>query len=277
MQNVRRHGSSRPQHAVRDRSPARDRGTRSRSPVPCRSRVRLTPGPHGKSDEEDDWADWMQQGRRRKDPLRQGQDDQRRPQSPSAGGGRNSTTSNSRPDNQPHAVPLIPLRVCVRLLHLSAATCLSFVLAMRLKKSPSGSMTCSTTRCPAFAALVYSEPSNLETETVYRRLMPHRASIIQDDHRVSLGPWATKVLEEIACEFDVPVDSLPEQLCIQLGVFEKCWSYIRKTSRAYHRFEPAKKDTQGNHYGIPPHRAADFPTTSALSRFCHAIGPTIRT
>ena len=45
---------------------------RSRSPVPRRSRVRLTPGPHGHSEDEDDWGELTQTGLRTHDePVRQ--------------------------------------------------------------------------------------------------------------------------------------------------------------------------------------------------------------
>ena len=89
--------------------------------------------------------------------------------------------------------------VCVRLLHLSAAMCLSFVLAMRLKKSPSGSMTRSTTLFPVLLLwFTRPEPSKWKQswEAVYRSLMPHRASTIQDDFR--------------ACSiWEFPADRLP--------------------------------------------------------------------
>ena len=49
---------------------------RSRSPVSRRSRVRLTPGPRGISEDEEDWGEWTRAGRRT-------HDDQRRPRSPS--------------------------------------------------------------------------------------------------------------------------------------------------------------------------------------------------
>ena len=44
----------------------RDQATaqRSRSPL---SRVRLTPGPHGQSEDEDDWGEWTRTGLRTQD------------------------------------------------------------------------------------------------------------------------------------------------------------------------------------------------------------------
>ena len=50
-------------------------GRRSRSPRSRHSRIRLTPGPQGKSDDEEDWGEWKSDGRR-------AHDDQRRPRSP---------------------------------------------------------------------------------------------------------------------------------------------------------------------------------------------------
>ena len=64
------------------------------------------------------------------------------------------------------------------------------------------------------------------------------------------GAWAAEVINEIAREFNIPADKLPEQLVVQLGVCEKCWPYIQKTRRTYCRFQPTKKDSRNNHYGI---------------------------
>ena len=50
-------------------------GRRSRSPRSRRSRVRLTPGPQGMSEDEEDWGEWKGDGHR-------AHDDQRRPRSP---------------------------------------------------------------------------------------------------------------------------------------------------------------------------------------------------
>ena len=61
LRNVQAHSSSRSIRAT---------------PFPRRSRVRLTPGPHGHSEDEDDWGEWTQTGLR-------AQDDWRRPGSPS--------------------------------------------------------------------------------------------------------------------------------------------------------------------------------------------------
>ena len=81
LRNVQAHSSSRDVQAlssstnvraVRDHAITR----RSRCPVSRRSRVRLTPGPHGISEDEEDWGEWTRDGRR-------AHDDQKRPRSPS--------------------------------------------------------------------------------------------------------------------------------------------------------------------------------------------------
>ena len=81
LRNVQAHSSSRDVRALSSSRNVRamhDHVTtrRSRSPVSRRSRVRLTPGPHGISEDEEDWGDWTRAGRRT-------HDDQRRPRSPS--------------------------------------------------------------------------------------------------------------------------------------------------------------------------------------------------
>ena len=81
LRNVQAHSSSRDVWALSSSRNVRamhDHVTtrRSRSPVSRRSRVRLTPGPHGMSEDEEDWGDWTRTGRRT-------HDDQRRPRSPS--------------------------------------------------------------------------------------------------------------------------------------------------------------------------------------------------
>ena len=54
--DVQTRSSSRSTRAMQDQTAE----VRSRSPVPRRSRVRLTPGPHGHSEDEDDWGEWTQ-------------------------------------------------------------------------------------------------------------------------------------------------------------------------------------------------------------------------
>ena len=116
--------------------------------------------------------------------------------------------------------------------------------------------------------------------------MPHRENIIRDEHRVrsvselaaerlprgNPGAWTTEVIREISREFDMAVDNLPEQLIVQLGVLEKCWPYIQKTSRTYYRFQPGKKDSRNNRYGIifsfePRRKLPDNLRTQSISPF----------
>ena len=148
---------------------------------PRRSRVQLTPRPRGKSDEEDDWGDWTNQARR-KDPPRRGHDDQRRPRSPPAVPGRNSTSPSSRADHQLHAARLIPLRVCKPSTSLGSHV---FVLRSdyEVEEVAIRMSDVQYYKLPSIAALVYPEPSRWKQswEAVYRSLMPHRASIIQDE------------------------------------------------------------------------------------------------
>ena len=56
---VQSHSSARNVRAMRDHPTVR----RSRSPMPSQSRVRLTPGPHGVPEDEEDWGDWTRAGR----------------------------------------------------------------------------------------------------------------------------------------------------------------------------------------------------------------------
>ena len=64
LRNVQAHSSSRSIRAMQDQATVR------------RSRIKLTPGPHGQSEDEDDWGEWTQTGLRT-------HDDGRRPRSPS--------------------------------------------------------------------------------------------------------------------------------------------------------------------------------------------------
>ena len=78
---IRTHGLAH-QQSVQSHGPSRDASalgsgrSRSRSPRAHHSRIQLTPGPQGKSDEEEDWGEWKSDGRR-------AHGDQRRPRSPS--------------------------------------------------------------------------------------------------------------------------------------------------------------------------------------------------
>ena len=79
--NVQAHSSSRDVQALSSSTNVRAVrnhaiGRHSRSPVSRRSRVKLTPGPQGMSEDEEDWGEWKGDGRR-------AHDDERRPRSPS--------------------------------------------------------------------------------------------------------------------------------------------------------------------------------------------------
>ena len=68
--NVQAHSSSRDVQALSSSTNVRAVRNhaitrRSRSPVARRSRVKLTPGPHGISEDEEDWGEWTRDGRRR--------------------------------------------------------------------------------------------------------------------------------------------------------------------------------------------------------------------
>ena len=94
--------------------------------------------------------------------------------------------------------------------------------------------------------------------------MPHRRIIIEDEQRVKSvselpfsplphgipGPWTVRVVKEIASQFQIPPDSLPSQLIVQLGICEEGWPYIRRTTRTYHQFSADKKNAQKNRFGI---------------------------
>ena len=143
---------------------------------------------------------------------------------------------------------------------------------------------------PCIATLVFPEPEQWKKswETVYRSLMPHRRSIIEDEQRVKSvselppsplphgvpGPWTTQVANEIAWEFWVSPESFPSQLL--LGICEKCWPYIMKTRRAYHHFLPAKKDTRRGS-PFPSHHVAGCLTSIAPSPCRRFSGLTIPT
>ena len=78
--NVQAHSSSRDVPALSSSTNVRAVrnhaiGRRSRSPRSRRSRVKLTPGPQGMFEDEEDWGEWKGDGHR-------AHDDQRRPRSP---------------------------------------------------------------------------------------------------------------------------------------------------------------------------------------------------
>ena len=221
------HSSSRSLRAMRDQATAQ----RSRSPV---SRVRLTPGPHGQSEDEDDWGEWT------------------RPRSPSGPPARHMASDK---------VDLLHLPMRNPVPSLGSHRLLLEEIAIMIDDVPYYTLPC-------IAEPVFPEPAKWKKswETSYRSLMPHRDSIrlIQDQQRVrsvselpdmrpphgNPGSWTAQVIHEISREFKVSVDTLPEQLIGQLGVCEKCWPYIQKTRRSHCRFEPTKKDAWKNRFGI---------------------------
>ena len=119
---------------------------------------------------------------------------------------------------------------------------------------------------PSIAALVFPEPEQWKKswETVYRSLMPHLRSIIEDEQQIKSiselpfsqlphgvpGPWTEQVVREISNHFQISPKSLPQQLIVQLGICEEGWPYIRRTTRTYHHFSPDKKNAQKNVFGI---------------------------
>ena len=231
---------------------------RSRSPVPRRSRVRLTPGPHGHFEDDGDWGEWTHSGLR-------SHDDRRRPRSPSVPPGRHVASSTSRTDPPTRTVDLIQLHVRTSTPSLGSH---HFVLRSGSRVEEIAILINDVLyyTLPCIAELVFPDPakSKKSWETVYRSLMPHRHNIIQDEDREGSvselpamrlphgnpGDWTAEVINEITREFNIPADKLPEQLVVQLGVFKKCWPYIQKTRRTYCRFQPTKKDSRNNHYGI---------------------------
>ena len=205
---------------MRDRSVDHAAALRSGSPPPRRSQVKLTPGPHGKSDEDDDWGEWTHHGHRRRDRLSHA--DRRRSQSPSAPPGRNTAASNSRIDNQPPTVGLIQLRVCTPSASLGShifllrSGCEVEEIAIRINDVLYYTL-------PSIAALVYPDP------TKWKQSWESASEFAADRlPRHNPGPWTAEVLRDISREFGISPAALPEQLSAQLGVLEKCWPYIRK-------------------------------------------------
>ena len=118
---------------------------------------------------------------------------------------------------------------------------------------------------PSIAALEFPEPEQWKKswETIYRSLMPHRRSIIEDEQRVKPisefpfsppphgvpGPWTDQVVREISNYFQISPKSLPQQLIVQLGICEDRWPYIRRTTRTYHHLSPDKKNARRTSLG----------------------------
>ena len=133
-------------------------------------RVKLTPGPQGMSEDEEDWGEWKGDGRR-------AHDDQRRPRSPSL-----PPAHLSVPMNQIELLHL-PVRQQVPALGSHRFTlrtgCWSEEIAILIDDVLYYTLPC-------IATLVFPEPDTWKKswETVYRSLMPHRHNIIEDEQRV---------------------------------------------------------------------------------------------
>ena len=130
------------------------------------SRIKLTPGPQGKSDEEEDWGEWKSDGRR-------AHGDQRRP-----------ARLRCLPLKSVH--PRTALCCCLSqfdsmypILAVIASSCRVEEIAIVVNDVLYYTL-------PSIAALVFPEPEQWKKsrETVYRSLMPHRRSIIEDEQRV---------------------------------------------------------------------------------------------
>ena len=160
--NVQAHSSSRDVQALSSSTNVRAVrnhaiGRRSRSPVSRRSRVKLTPGPQGMSEDEEDWGKWKGDGRR-------AHDDERRPRSPSL------PPAHLRvPVNQIELLHL-PVRQQVPALGSHRFTlrtgCRIEEIAIRIDDVLYYTLPC-------IATLVFPEPDKWKKswETVYRSLM----------------------------------------------------------------------------------------------------------
>ena len=239
--NVQAHSSSRDAPALGSEANIRavrnhTVGRRSRSPRSRHSRIRLTPGPQGKSDDEEDWGDWKSDGRR-------AHDDQRRPRSPTM-----PPTQVRAPENH---IELLPLPVRQHVPDLGSHR-FKLRTGCRIEEIAILVNGVLYYTLPSIAALVFPEPEQWKKswETVYRSLMPHRRNIIEDEQRVKSiselpfsplphdfpGPWTDQVVREIASYFQISPKSLPPQLIVH--ICEEGWPYIRRTTRTYHHFSP---------------------------------------
>ena len=210
------------------------------------SRIQLTPGPQGKSDEEEDWGEWKSDGRR-------AHGDQRRPRSPSLPPAQVSPSENR--------IVLIPLSVRQ---HVPDFGSHRFKLRTGCRVEDLNDVLYYT--LPSIAALEFPEPEQWKKswETVYRSLMTQRRSIIEDEQRVKSisefpfsppphgvpGRWTHRVVRDISDYFQISPKSLPQQLIVQLGICEEKWPYISRTARTYHHFSTDKKNSQKNLFGI---------------------------
>ena len=169
---IRTHGLAH-QQSVQSHGPSRDAPAltgqpRCRSPRSRISRIQLTPGPQGHSDEEEDWGEWRSDGRR-------DHSDQRRPRSPPF------PPARSPSENR---IALVPLSVRRQVPDLGIHR-FKLRTGCRIKEIAIVVNDVLYYTLPSIAALVFPEPELLKKswESVYRSLMPHRRSIIEDEQR----------------------------------------------------------------------------------------------
>ena len=235
QQSVQSHGPSRDAPALGSEANIRavrnhTERTRSRSPRSRHSRIKLTPGPRGKSDDEEDWGEWKSDGRRA-----------HRPRSPPLPPAQVSPSENR--------IVLLPLSVRQHVPDFGSHR-FKLRTGCRVKEIAIVVNDVLYYTLPSIAALVFPEPEQWKKswETVYRSLMPHRRSIIEDEQRVKSisefpfsppphgvpGRWTDQVVREISDHFQISPKSLPQQL----------------TARTYHHFSTDKKNSQKNLFGI---------------------------
>ena len=166
QQSVQSHGPSRGAPALGSEANIRavrnhTGRSRSRSPRSRHSRIKLTPGPQGKSDEEEDW----------------GEGDQRRPRSPPLPPAQVSPSENR--------IVLLPLSVRQHVPDFGSHR-FKLRTGCRVEEIAIVVNDVLYYTLPSIAALVFPEPEQWKKswETVYRSLMPHRRSIIEDEQRV---------------------------------------------------------------------------------------------
>ena len=234
---IRTHGLAH-QQSVQSHGPSRDAPAltgqpRSRSPRSRISRIQLTPGPQGHSDEED-WGEWRSDGRR-------DHSDHRRPR-----------------------IALVPLSVRRQVPDLGIHR-FKLRTGCRIEEIAIVVNDVLYYTLPSIAALVFPDPELLKKswESVYRSLMPHRRSIIEDEQRVKSisefpfaqpphgvpGRWTDQVVRDMCDYFQISSRSLPQQLIVQLGIREEKWPYISRTTRTFHHFTADKKNSQKNLFG----------------------------
>ena len=160
---IRTHGLAHQQsvqsHGPSGDAPALTGQARSRSPRSRISRIQLTPGPHGHSDDED-WGEWRSDGRR-------DHSDQRRPRSPPFPPAHASPSENR--------IALVPLSVRRQVPDLGIHR-FKLRTGCRIEEIAIEVNDVLYYTLPSIASLVFPDPELLKKswESVYRSLMPHR-------------------------------------------------------------------------------------------------------